>query len=574
MVKELESNVLKSMDFSELKKHVKVLKKAGYKISGVSSLKDTGKDREKLRKLIRNSQKAGKKSKSSPKSSPSSKSSKSKQSNCDTDFDNNTHCMKRTSIKKVRELAEECGIKKVDEKTKPQLCDELLKKQGKKSNSSKKKSSSKKKEVSIRQTEAYKELDKKFPRKSVDGKDLLDIADKLKIKYAKQDGESLNINKVRKHGIIVAILEKTGGKVPSGKKSKKKTTPKKSEKKTTPKKSKKKTTPKKSKKKTTPKKSKKKTAPKKSKKTCDGMTEEEFVNMKIKEKSKLLTKKGLKKGLPKSSKEMFGYLCSAEENGRCDPEKGKWCEGEFICDASNSPGVCISPSQVHSKLEEWDYHGKKIVASPDVLKSIKSAMKKKRKKTKKKLPDPSSDEGLERDSLLNKVSIATGRPKSFYKEWSTDNLRDRLEGFAIETQMAIAKSQAQEEADHRKEARRIMINQIIAITGEKPSDYEEYDFDELYNRYIEIKSIGKPSNSISGAVGKPIDEEEKDEEASSSDEEEDDEESSSDEEDKPGEGTEIVDIEATLTDVIAGGKKIGELAKVQQSILKCLGLLS
>jgi hypothetical protein len=49
---------------------------------------------------------------------------------------------------------------------------------------------------------------------------------------------------------------------------------------------------------------------------------------------------------------------------------------------------------------------------------------------------------------------------------------------------------------------------------------------------------------------------------------------SEDESDRPTEGTEVVDVESTLANVIAGNKKIGELAKVQRSVLKCMGLLS
>ena len=42
----------------------------------------------------------------------------------------------------------------------------------------------------------------------------------------------------------------------------------------------------------------------------------------------------------------------------------------------------------------------------------------------------------------------------------------------------------------------------------------------------------------------------------------------------PEEGEEVVDIEkVSLADVMSGNK-VGELAKVQKSILKCLGLLS
>ena len=118
MVKKIESSVLKDMTLSDLKKHAKRLRRDGYPISGYSKLSDTPSDMSTLRKMIRRAQKAGKSSGSSPKAS-----SPKKRSGCSANFENVTHCQKKTSAKKVKELAEECGIEYT---TKEKTCRALL----------------------------------------------------------------------------------------------------------------------------------------------------------------------------------------------------------------------------------------------------------------------------------------------------------------------------------------------------------------------------------------------------------------------------------------------------------------
>ena len=66
-----------------------------------------------------------------------------------------------------------------------------------------------------------------------------------------------------------------------------------------------------------------------------------------------------------------------------------------------------------------------MVGTADSISALKQAMKPKKSKKKKRkdtrpqgdLPDPWSAEGLKRKNLINQVSLATGRSKSFYKDW-------------------------------------------------------------------------------------------------------------------------------------------------------------
>ena len=548
MVKKLESSVLKDMTLSDLKKHAKRLRKDGYPISGYSKLSDTPSDMSTLRKMIRRAQKAGKSSGSSPKAS-----SPKKRSGCSTNFENVTHCQKKTSAKKVKELAEECGIEYT---TKEKTCRALLALGvdvggggGGGSPKKKKKSSSKTPSSAIKQTDAYEKLNK-LKKKDKDGPDLQDKARKLKITYADQDGENISMGKLRKHELILAILRKKG----KGSISTPTPPPKKKSK---------------SKKKRTP-----------------SPVKDALQSMSRKELRKVLREAGLTT-FPKDKQGMIDYLNAVNNNGRCDPEEGQWCNGEFVCDINNKPGVCLSPSQAQG-FDEWEYQGKKMVGTADAISALKQAMKPKKSKKKKRkdtrpqgdLPDPWSAEGLKRKNLINQVSLATGRSKSFYKDWQVEDLRNRLEGLEVEKERMLTQSEDQAREDEIQ-ARLIMINQIVAITGEDPSVYKGYNFDEVMDKlnslqdeeYIEEASSSKSSDDEDTPIPPPKKKKKKPPTLVSSSSESSD--SSDDEDsDRPDEDTEIVDVESTLANVIAGNKQIGELAKVQRSILKCMGLLS
>ena len=578
MVKKLESSVLKDMTLSDLKKHAKRLRRDGYPISGYSKLSDTPSDMSTLRKMIRRAQKAGKSSGSSPKAS-----SPKKRSGCSADFENVTHCQKKTSAKKVKELAEECGIEYT---TKEKTCRALLALGvdvggggGGGSPKKKKKSSSKTPSSAINQTDAYKKLNK-LKKKDNNGPDLQDKARKLKITYADQDGENISMGKLRKHELILAILKKKGkGSISTPTPPKKKS--------------------------------------KKKKKRTPSPVKDALQSMSRKELRKVLREAGLTT-FPKDKQGMIDYLNAVNNNGRCDPEEGQWCNGEFVCDINNKPGVCLSPSQAQG-FDEWEYQGKKMVGTADAISALKQAMKPKKSKKKKlkdtrpqgDLPDPWSAEGLKRKNLINQVSLATGRSKSFYKDWQVEDLRNRLEGLEVEKERMLTQSEDQARADEI-EARLIMINQIVAITGEDPSVYKGYNFDEVMDKlnslqdeeYIEEASSSKSSDDEDTPTPPPKMKKKKpptpvsssSESSDSSDDEDtptpppkmkkkkpptpvssssESSDSSDDEDsDRPDEDTEIVDVESTLANVIAGNKQIGELAKVQRSILKCMGLLS
>ena len=453
MAKLIDSSDLRDMSLSDLKKHAKQLRRSGYPISGYSKLSDTPDDKSTLRKMIRHAQKAGKTNGSHKKESPKASSPKSE---CDSGFDNITHCQKKSSAKKVRSLAEDCGLDMDEFNTKTKQCEELMKRQKKSSSSKKKKTPTKTPVTALKNTDAYKKLDK-LKKKDDKNPDLQDKARELKITYGDQDGDNISMGKLRKHELILAILKK----------------------------------------------------------------------------------KGVKTSTPPMKKKSKTTLT-----------------------------------------------GRKIIGVNTALNDTNPTT----------LPDPWSEEGLKRKKLIQQVALATGRSKSFYKDWTSRDLRDRLEGLEIEDARYLTKSNEQAMADEL-EARRIMINDIISITGEKSSVYKGYNFDEVMDRFNqlyedqeieeEMSSDDEPiikkktptpvsSSEESSSDDEPIIKKKIPTPVSDEDESDrpDEDESSDEESDRPDEDTEVVDVESTLANVIAGQKKIGELANVQKSILKCMGLLS
>ena len=172
------------------------------------------------------------------------KMSKTKKSSCNPGFVNITHCKTKTSAKKVKELAYDCNINTNIFTNKASQCEELLRKQG---GGLKKKVSSKKsprKKVSSKKSPRKKVSSKKSPRKKVSSKKVsskkripVKQADEYKklnemkkkdlsefsgdITQGKQDGKLVSVNKLRKHELILAIINGKNTKRSSGKRKSK-----------------------------------------------------------------------------------------------------------------------------------------------------------------------------------------------------------------------------------------------------------------------------------------------------------------------------------------------------------------
>ena len=160
----------------------------------------------------------------------------------------------------------------------------------------------------------------------------------------------------------------------------------------------------------------------------------------------------------------------------------------------------------------------------------------------------SDDIEIRRDMIKEIVAITKEKP-SVYKGYNLDEIMDMLHNL-------------REEKDDI-EIRRDMIKEIVAITKEKPSVYKGYNLDEIMDMLHNLREEKDDSSE---------DRSEEDTDDSSEDRSEEDTDSS---EDRPAEDTEILDnVQSTLANVIKGQKNIGEMTRVQESIIQCMGLLA
>jgi hypothetical protein len=551
MVDLINNKKLKLMSLQRLKEHANNLKQAGFQIKGYLSLTNTEKDLKKLRKKIRKAQKKG-----------------SKEPDCNLTFKNKTDCIrnKENTASKVKQLSQHCNIDIKKLNTKPKQCEELIKLQGLSSpKKPQKKTKIKKKyvrdlgdcmddcegemdcnvdcvedflekeqdkqeqkeqdkqEQKEQKEQEQKEQDKqeqkeqdKQEQKEQDKQEqtyddlkkntvpkLRTMSRELSITEVSQDGKMITISRARKQSLIMGILNKTSSIPPAPPPSPKKKKPIIEE-------------------------------------NCGGFSRSNLNNMSKSMLDDVLKDINISKAIPESKSGKINYFCSALENGRCDVYNDKLCDGEYVCDMNNKPGVCLVPSQISGKsVESFEYKGKKVVGTKQAISKLKSFLKEEKKFD---LPDPFSEEGFRRTRLINKISLATGRQKSFYKEWTVDELNQRLEGLEIEDEIQFLKreklieklsiltgitqdfykdwtidnlrqklegleiEEVKEISDHEYEedAHNILINRIVSITGEDRNKYKDYNLDNLIgllDHYEIEKSISDvPSQRLDNLI--------------------------------------------------------------------------
>jgi hypothetical protein len=104
----------------------------------------------------------------------------------------------------------------------------------------------------------------------------------------------------------------------------------------------------------------------------DGYSYDDLVDKKVTELRKLLEKAGVKSGRPTKKVQMAQYLCDVARNPRCDVAKGVECDGDQICDASNQPGVCISPALANQRgYDSMMWGNKKVIGTKAALEKLK-----------------------------------------------------------------------------------------------------------------------------------------------------------------------------------------------------------
>ena len=83
----------------------------------------------------------------------------------------------------------------------------------------------------------------------------------------------------------------------------------------------------------------------------------------------LLKAAGITKGIPRAKQDLINYLCAlgAKKDGpRCDPEEGKFCDGEFVCDAEAK--LCLPSDYAEARgLEERVWDGRRVIGTRTAL---------------------------------------------------------------------------------------------------------------------------------------------------------------------------------------------------------------
>ena len=441
----LKKRELKDLSLIGIEKHARKLRQAGYSIEGHSELTDT----EEYPKTLRDTQGVV-------------------QNSCLTNFKNKTDCLKNNTAASVKSISEECGIDIGEYRTKNTRCEQLLKlqKQSQKSPSTK-------------EIKRYTPQKKKLYEDDVKTDEYLNL-NRLTVAELKAMAKKKNISissRIRKRGLIMALLEKEIlpdilPTQPSDKKLKdaiievieggdlhtltrKMVIHKLQDHFGVDLKARKKFIKSEIENYLNEQSAKEK---KKDERKCGEHTHGEFMNMDLKDLKDVLSKVGLKKGLPTSRDGKFEYFCSAEENGRCDPSKGQWCDGEFVCDVSNSPGVCVSPYIVPSESQQIEINEHKVAGTIESIKLLKTSTKKLQK-------------------LIKKISKLSGKPQTHYINWSPDDLKIHLERLKF-----------MQRKRNDLLVRAMMIDRITDITKESPSKYTKYSLDDVIDVLGELES--------------------------------------------------------------------------------------
>ena len=142
----------------------------------------------------------------------------------------------------------------------------------------------------------------------------------------------------------------------------------------------------------------------KKEKVCKGLTLEQFQALPLKEAGKLLRQNGLINGLPKTRPGQFNYLCSTE-TARCNPEDDLLCDDGLVCDASNTPGVCVNPEEAthHEPANSFKYKGKTIVGTLDAITSLRNALEEEPSEQEESSASESDADETEKNELIKKL---------------------------------------------------------------------------------------------------------------------------------------------------------------------------
>jgi len=351
--------------------------------------------------------------------------------------------------------------------------------------------------------------------------------------------------------------------------------------------------------------------------SCGDWSRDELLNEKLSELQDILKSGGVKNPKSVTSKEeAIDLICHIANNGAlCDDKYG--CPDDGVCDASKSVPICVDESKVPADLQQFEYKGKKIAGNKKTLEQIKKELKipsespKKKKGILEAVVDALTPEFVKKSDLIKRIRKATGRAKSELEHLSVNDLEEILEGLNVEVKKVVTKVKPVVEKAKEKvkpvvekvktkvkekvkkfkqeldpDERHNMIKVIVEFTGQDPRSYDDFPDREIRERYESILEEYNYGGEIFGPeIPKPkpkvpkVEKVKKPKTPSESEEETEEEKSSEDEAETAKERSKqdsvsSEEIEKILLQVKSGKGNIEEFTQVQNTVLKCLGLLS
>jgi hypothetical protein len=321
-----------------------------------------------------------------------------------------------------------------------------------------------------------------------------------------------------------------------------------------------------------------------------GRSFNDLIKLSNEELTRLLNISGVKKGIPPSVEEKAMYLCQIHKNGVCDKDNA-CLYPDTTCDLGS--GVCIANDLAEQRakqaglytLESTNDEGIdiKFIGSKDAIEELGKVFK---NKTEQEFSDQTqkdiekevgvlkteSEENL--DKILSEKAETRKREQEEISEPSekiasdvqraeetsklaekTKASAEKLEKLAAQQKESAEQMEEPKTVDPEAEERRRKAKEQLA---EKRARLKEEQERKKQLRLQELKK--KAQESVKPAEmseGTEIKEPKTPEKPSKLEEE-----------------TEVVDIDAVLRKLQQSkGKEIGELAKAQSAVLKCLGLL-
>jgi len=218
------------------------------------------------------------------------------------------------------------------------------------------------------------------------------------------------------------------------------------------------------------------------KKDCGEYAYEDLLNKRLEELRKILAEKGIEDSADVQSVEHGADLvCSmAKHNSTCDEKNDYECPEDMACDVSSKPGICVQKRNLNlgENSRMLEYKGRQIIGSKKAI----SALRKKLGLAKTKIP---SDRDDVRGQLIALATQNSGKPESFFKSYTDEQLNMLLEGMEL----------------REKYAKKGMIRRLAKQYGQDKGELKAMDKEALRRKLEELR---KPKTFVPVSRKTPV----------------------------------------------------------------------